>query len=430
MSKREKESLDGIKRGWGKRLWSTGKLAASAAQLATRQVLGARGEQDRVLGETLAKEMDKMKGMAMKVGQILSYFDGILPEETHAALRSLQQGVQPVAFEKMKASIEEAFGQPLEELFERFEEEPIASASIGQVYRGRLDGHDVAVKAQYPGIAETIMSDFSMLQHISRIATLATSVDGPAIVRELRERFAEECDYIQEARHQRAFREAFIDTPEILIPRVFAERTCQTVITSEWCDGDDFYTFAARASREEKDVVARLLMRFAYECMFSLGMLNADPHPGNYLFPQDGRVVFLDFGCVKHFPKAFLAHERRLQLILMDNRKEDFRDALMETGMVAKPKKFDFDAHWEMLRHMSKPYTVKHFRFTSDYIKRGMEYNQPSNTNMLYLAIPPEWIWWQRLQWGLHAVLMRLDAEGDFQTLFRDILSTSRVGDI
>ena len=94
MSKREKESLDGIKRGWGKRLWSTGKLAASAAQLATRQVLGARGEQDRVLGETLAKEMDKMKGMAMKVGQILSYFDGILPEETHAALSGVEDIVR------------------------------------------------------------------------------------------------------------------------------------------------------------------------------------------------------------------------------------------------------------------------------------------------------------------------------------------------
>lgn len=416
--------LQGVRRSWGQRLLSKGKIAASAARLATRRLMGSEGETDGLIGEALAKEMDKMKGMAMKVGQILSYFDGVLPDEVHTALRGLQKGVNPVTFAAMAEVVEETLGQPIDELFDDFSRTPIAAASIGQVYRATYAGKPVAVKVQYPGIWDTIRSDFSLLHKLSRLASVATAVDGPAIVRELQERFGEECDYLREAHHQEAFRAAFSNTPAIQIPAVIDERTRSTVLTSAWCDGDDFYTFQERATQDRRNEVGLLLATFAYQSLFGLGAINADPHPGNYLFPDDQHVVFLDFGCVRHFDAAMIKTERHLARVVIDNRRQDFRDAVLATGMVAKPKSFDYDVHWATLRHQYAPYSTATFRFTPDYIQEGMEFNRPSNPNLRKLAIPPAWIWLQRLQWGLHAVLARLQAEGPFADVYREALDT------
>lgn len=416
--------LQSIKRGWGQRLWSTGTLAGRAAQLATRQLLGSNDKKDAAIGEALAGEFDKMKGMAMKVGQILSYFDGILPDETNKALRRLQHGSQTMSYEVMKDVLEEALAAPVEELFESFPHEPKASASIGQVYKARYEGRDVAVKVQYPGIWETIRSDFSVLYHMSSLASLATAVDGQAIVDDLRQRFGEECDYLREASFQEAFRKAFADDPEVVIPAVHFSRTRANVLTSEWWEGLDLYTFTEKASSKERQQAAKALMRFAYRSFYALGTLNADPHPGNYLFLEDGRVVFLDFGCIRQFDPSYVEHERQLAKVVIENRKADFRDALLATGLVSRPKKFDFEHHWLLLRHQYAPYidTKSGFAFTQDYLKKGMEYSQPSSPNLRQLAIPPEWIWIQRLQWGLHAVLVRLQAEGNFASIFQEAI--------
>jgi predicted unusual protein kinase regulating ubiquinone biosynthesis (AarF/ABC1/UbiB family) len=418
------DDLEGIRRGWGKRLMSTGRIAASATRLAARRLVGAEGEADGRIGEALARELDEMKGMAMKVGQILSYFDGVLPPATHDALRKLQQGTRPVAFERMAEVVTAAFGRPPSELFDRFETEPIASASIGQVYRAVYDGRDVAVKVQYPGIRETIAADFQRLGRFASLASLATAVDGAALVTELRERFAEECDYEREAVHGNAFADAFASDPEVAIPRAITERTRSTVITSEWAPGTDFYAFVEHADAERRNAVAQVLVRFAYRSFFELGTLNADPHPGNYLFPAGGPVTFLDFGCVRRFEAEFVETQRRLARVILDDRRREFRDALVATGMVPNPDRFDFDLHWDLLAHQWAPYRAPGFRFTPDYLAHAADFSRPGNPNLRKLAIPPPWIWLQRLQWGLHAVLVRLGAEGDFATPLRALLDT------
>jgi predicted unusual protein kinase regulating ubiquinone biosynthesis (AarF/ABC1/UbiB family) len=411
--------LKGITRGLGGRLWATGKIAASAAHLAARRLVGARGDQDAKIGDVLARELDHMKGMAMKVGQILSYFDGIMPPETHAALRRLQQGTRPVAFPVMREVIERSFGRPLESLFDRFDRNPVASASIGQVYRAVFAGSPVAVKVQYPGIKETIEGDFSRLEGIARIASAATAVDGPALVAELRLRFAEECDYEREAAHTNAFADAFSQETAISIPRAVPDRTRKDVITTAWAEGEGFYQFADRPDAEARNAAAMTLVRFAYRSFFELATLNADPHPGNYLFPTDGRVVFLDFGCVRAFEPAFVECERQVARIVIEGRRSEFRDAVLATGMVPRPDRFDFDTHFAMLSHQWEPYRAEHFRFTPEYLDRGRQFSRPSNANLRRIAIPPAWIWLQRLQWGLHAVLVRLSAEGDFNATIR-----------
>jgi predicted unusual protein kinase regulating ubiquinone biosynthesis (AarF/ABC1/UbiB family) len=419
------DGLHGIRRGIRRSVVSTGRLAVSATRLAARRAMGADGDTDGRLGESLARELDEMKGLAMKVGQILSYLDGVLPEATHEALRSLQRGNKPVAYERMAEVITTAFGEPVEALFERLDSRAVAAASIGQVYRASYAGRDVAVKVQYPGVRETVEGDVARLRSLARVASFATAVDGPAIVDELRERFLEECDYEREAANQNAFAAAFEREPATHIPRAVLERTRPSVLTTEWADGDGFYTFLESADDELRNSAALVLTRFAYRSLFELGTLNADPHPGNYLFAKDGGVVFLDFGCVRRFESAFVDAERRVARAVLDGRRADFRDAVVATGMVPSPSHFDFDIHWDMLSHQWQPYRERRFRFTPEYIARGATFSRPSNPNLRRLAIPPAWIWVQRMQSGLHAVLTRMHAEGPFRDVLERSLSAS-----
>jgi predicted unusual protein kinase regulating ubiquinone biosynthesis (AarF/ABC1/UbiB family) len=323
----------------------------------------------------------------------------------------------------MKTVIENAFGEPVDALFDDFDPKPIAAASIGQVYRAHFEGRPVAVKVQYPGIRDTMDDDFGRLEALSRMASLATAVDGRAIVRELQSRIHEECDYLREAAHQSAFAAAFADDADVAIPEVVYERTRDMVLTTAWSPGSDFYGFVGGASGDRRDEVGQVLARFAFRSLYGLGSLNADPHPGNYLFPDDGRVVFLDFGCVRHFDAEFLAAQRHLTEVVIDDRRPEFDDALLAAGMVAKPDRFDFDHHWALMCHELSPYRSARFRFTTEYVRRGMEFSRPGNPNLRLLAIPPQWIWLERLTWGLHAVLARLDAEGPFADVMREALS-------
>lgn len=409
--------------------WSTDRRRGSftkatwnAGRIGVRRLFKAQGPKDAFLGNALAHELDQMKGMAMKVGQILSYFDGILPDETHGALRMLQQGHDPMPFAQIESILEEAFSRPVAELFDSLEQTPVSAASIGQVHRARHNGHPVAVKVQYPGVAGTIDTDFRRLRRIARFASLATAVDGDAITEELRDRFREECDYTKEADNQRAFRGAFEADPEISIPDVVRERTSANVITMDWHSGEDLYTFLETSTQKRRDEVGLVLARFAFTSLFSLGKINADPHPGNYLFTHDGPITFLDFGCVRRFDPGFLEAHRTLVKTVIADERDGFQAALDETGMVARSRGFDYDLHWELLRHEYAPYCTPRFQFTNDYIRRGMDYSSPSNPNLRRLAIPPQWIWLERQQWGLHAVLARLQAQGPFARVMQEAL--------
>lgn len=410
--------------GWLRRLRSTGKVAASAARLAGRRALGVTpGAGDAALGEALARELDQMKGVAMKVGQILSYFDGVLPEAATERLRKLQTGAEPMPFATVRAQVAQAFGAELETLFERFDERPVAAASIGQVHRARFDGVEVAVKVQYPGVAKTMVADVSRLRGLSRVASLATQVDGPALADELAARFAAECDYAREGRDQAAFRAAFASEPWLEIPQVFPARTRGTVLTTRFSEAGGFYDFAAGASPEMRDLAGLRLARFTLRSIFSAGVVNADPHPGNALFWPDARLVVLDFGCVRRFSPAFLEGQRRLVQVVLDGRRSDFDAALLDAGLVGEKRGFDFEHHWRLLRGEWAPYLAPTHRFDADALRALYLEGKRNNPNLRRIAIPPEWIWLQRLTFGLHAVLARLGAKGDFGAELRDALA-------
>ncbi len=402
------------------------KLAATwtATRIAARRLLRRPvTDRDLELGDLLSGQLDQMKGLAMKLGQIVSYLDVPLPPAVQARLTPLQTGRHGMPAAEARGVIEQALGRPLERLFEGFDPEPVAAASIGQVHRARVGGQDVAVKVQYPGIARSFGDDLGALDRIAGLAGLASAVDGRAIVKELARRLTEECDYEREARMQRGFAAAFADDPHVRIPRVLTERSAATVLTSEWIDGQSFEALRASADQARRDAAAATLVRFTYRSLLALGTIQADPHPGNFLFLPGATVAFLDFGCVRPLPPAMLEALRRLTRAVRDDDREAFREATLALGVVGEPRRFDYEHFFTVMEHLYRPLVAPSFTFSAQYVREGFALNGPRSPNSRTMAMPPAYVWVARLKWGLWSILARLDARGSFRPLLDELLA-------
>jgi predicted unusual protein kinase regulating ubiquinone biosynthesis (AarF/ABC1/UbiB family) len=251
-----------------------------------------------------------MRGAAMKVGQTLSAVDlGMVPEEIRPEfqeiLASLQQNADPVSFKAIAKVVEQDLGEKLSSVFRDFDPQPIAAASIGQVHRATLlDGQDVAVKVQYPGIAEAIHADMQNLRlGLKLLSAIAPGIDTGEIAGEIRERITEELDYELEAANQRAMARAYRGHPFILVPDVITSLSRERVLVSEYVDGRRFAE-AVKKPQAERDRIGEILVRFYLNGPLRHRLLNGDPHPGNNLYLDDGRVACLDFGFFKHLTDA------------------------------------------------------------------------------------------------------------------------------
>jgi predicted unusual protein kinase regulating ubiquinone biosynthesis (AarF/ABC1/UbiB family) len=246
----------------------------------------------------------------MKVGQTLSAIDlGLVPEEVRPQfqeiLSTLQQHAEPVSFKAIKKVVEEDLGGRLSVSFADFGEEPVAAASIGQVHRATLrDGRDVAVKVQYPGIAEAIHADMQNLRlGLKLLSLIAPGIDTGEIATEIRERITEELDYELEASNHRRMARAYRNHPFVLVPDVVTDLSRERVLVSEYVDGDRFAA-AKTYSQADRDRIGEILARFYINGPMRHRLLNGDPHPGNSLFLADGRVAFVDFGFFKQLGDA------------------------------------------------------------------------------------------------------------------------------
>jgi predicted unusual protein kinase regulating ubiquinone biosynthesis (AarF/ABC1/UbiB family) len=234
----------------------------------------------------------------MKVGQIASVIDleGLPPDARdrfQAKLASLRDSAPQVSFKDMRRVIEDDLGERIENIFDHFEEHAVAAASIGQVYRARLDdGQQVAVKVQYPRVAAAARADLQniglLLQAVKR---LQPALDAKAVAAELRERLGDELDYEHEADAQRGFARRFDGHPLIVIPRVFTELSGEHVLVTEWVDGQDFEA-VKQLDQATRDRFGEIVFRFFFGSLYRDGDFSGDPHPGNYKLLPDGRVAF------------------------------------------------------------------------------------------------------------------------------------------
>jgi predicted unusual protein kinase regulating ubiquinone biosynthesis (AarF/ABC1/UbiB family) len=297
----------------------TARSYATRAANLTRSDEGRRAAAERRQLETaerIFEVLGNMKGAAMKVGQVASFVDtGAFPpefqERIQRKLAELREAAPRVPFERMRAVIEEDLDAPLDEAFAEFGEEAVAAASIGQVYRARLhDGRDVAVKVQYPGVAQAVRADLQNLGLIMRAAKrIAPGMDTKAMTREIRERLTDELDYEHEAQSHRAFARAWRGHPFIHVPPVVTSLSGERVLVSDWVDGAGFEE-VREADRATRDRFGEIVFRFFFGSLYRNGHFSGDPHPGNYKLMPDGRVAFLDFGMTKRVEREHLDRER------------------------------------------------------------------------------------------------------------------------
>jgi predicted unusual protein kinase regulating ubiquinone biosynthesis (AarF/ABC1/UbiB family) len=288
-----------------------------------------------------------MKGAAMKIGQLASFIDtDFLPEEYRELyqdkLANLRSSAPPMPWKEVRRVLDEEWEDPVEELFEDFEQEAAAAASIGQVHRATLpDGRKVAVKIQYPGVAEALRADMQNAGMLMRLAkAIAPGLDAKAAAAELKERVLEELDYEYEAQNQRAFSRGYRGHPFIYVPDVITRLSRNRVLVTEWVDGVGFEDVKA-LPQTERDRFAEIVFRFCFGSIYHLQHFNADAHPGNYLLLDDGRVAFLDFGMTKQLDKKQIELEIAALEAVFVSDPERLRVALHDLGFINNPQKVD-----------------------------------------------------------------------------------------
>ncbi|KIA64874.1 ABC1 kinase family protein [Nocardia vulneris] len=330
-----------------------GAVAASSVIRTQRARLSMRGRSEAVRAKMAEESMIRtteqvvmvlgtMKGVAMKLGQMMSVLDLDLVPEDHRErfqkrLAVLRNAAPSVSFESMRQVIEDDFGQPLDAIFAEFEAEPIAAASIGQVYRARLrDGRQVAVKVQYPGIDAAVRADLKNLAMFRRVLQSAMPWVTPAVLDELRLNMESELDYQAEANTQLQIAELYAGHPFIVVPRSMPELSTTRVLVSEYVAGKGFEEIR-QLPDAERDRIGEIIYRFYVGSLFTFNEFCGDPHPGNVLLAADGRVGFLDFGLFNRMDADHVQFELTCLRAAAEDRAEDLRQLMIERGVIDSP---------------------------------------------------------------------------------------------
>ncbi len=429
-----------------------GRLAASQAvrQAGTQLTNVARTPDGRKAAlerrhieaaEQIVEALGHMKGAAMKLGQVMSFLDaGLVPEEYREEfqrkLGKLRDAAPTVTFKDMRKVMEDELGERLRDVFDDFNEEPIAAASIGQVYRARLKadrddlsrtlaGREVAIKVQYPGVDAAVRADMQNLGLILRVLKrIAPGMDPQAIGEEIRNRIEEELDYELEAANQRALFRIFRGHPFIVIPEVATGLSRQRLMVSEYVAGSNFDEVKGH-SQAERDRVGEMLFRFYFGCLYRHHQFSGDPHPGNSMLMADGRMAFLDFGLFKRMPPGTVELEMDVARAVIEGDVDTVMRIGTETGFFPDPGRFQPDRVMEHFRAATAWYTTDAFvELTPEYATQVLiDMSDPRSEyfgQMRHESAPPDHIFGRRMEVLTLAVLSQLHARGNFHRIARE----------
>ena len=436
------ERSDAIPTSRWRRAAKIGGLAATQAakQAGTRAANVARSEEKGQVmmerrqveaAEQIVAALGTMKGAAMKLGQVMSFLDvGLVPEEYReefqAKLAELRDAAPKVSFKDMKKVIEAEYGEKIESVFASFDPVPIAAASIGQVYKATLDdGRHVAVKVQYPGVATAVRADMQNLGMILRLMKrIAPGLDAKALGDEIRSRIDEELDYELEATNQRALARIFKGHPFIVVPDVLTALSHERVIVSEFVEGRGFEEMK-QLGQEERDRIGEIVFRFYFGCMYRHHQFSGDPHPGNCILLDDGRMAFLDFGLFKRIPAAAADFELATQRMGVERRAVELREHMHQHGWIGDPQYYPEDKVLAMFDDMTWWYTAdERIELAPEVATEVMiTMSDPRSKyfgSMRHETLPPDHLFGRRLEMLTLAVLSQLRAHGNFHRIARE----------
>ncbi|MGO9791943.1 MAG: ABC1 kinase family protein [Solirubrobacteraceae bacterium] len=414
----------------GQAIRQAGTIAANVTR--TKEGRDAALERRHIeAAEQIVTALGTMKGAAMKVGQVLSFLDvGVVPEayreEFQHKLAALRDAAPTVTFKDMRKLIEQQLDGRLGEVFAEFDEEPIAAASIGQVYRAQLlDGRDVAVKVQYPGIAAAVRADLQNLGMILRLVKrIAPGLDPKAIGDEIRERIEEELDYELEATNQRTLARIFKGHPFIVVPNVVTSLSREKVLVSEFVSGVGFESIRDY-SQGLRDRFAEILFRFYFGCLYRHHEFSGDPHPGNSMLLADGRVAFFDFGLFKRMSAAAVELEINVVRAVIEGDAQTIMRLGSEVGFFPQPERFNPELVLAHFRAASAWYTVDaEVELTPEMATQVMiDMSDPRSEyfgQLRHESAPPDHLFGRRMELLTLAVISQLHARGNFHRIGRE----------
>ena len=398
----------------------------------------AENERTAALVHELVEQLGRMRGAAMKVGQMISMveFDGLPDEqqdELQRKLATLRDDVPPVPFARLEKLMRKEFGVPLDQVFSDFDERAFAAASIGQVHRATtLDGQDVVAKIQYPGVAEAVETDLrNAMLLLPLVKRLAPGLDARAMAEELRERVGEELDYELEAQNQRRIERLMRGHPFITIPRVYTDLSTRRILVSEYIEGERFEE-VRRAEEAQRDRYGEIVLRFFFGLAYRDRIALGDPHPGNYLLQADGRVCFLDFGLLRDVDVARVDGERAIALAVREKDAPGLKSALIDGGYLpaSRANAVDADFALRLMRRAIKWYAVPgERRFSGGSRHREHEPDRPADeeraavrAQVNQFTVPPTAILIRRMHGIVAIVLSQLRAGGDWGAIAAEYL--------
>ena len=383
----------------------------------------------------VGERLGQMKGALMKLGQMASYVDEALPAPLRASLAQLQSNAPPMSAELAAEVITAELGAPPDQLFLRWDPAPIAAASIGQVHRALwLDPSTgaeraLAVKVQYPGVDRAIEHDLRTADLLGTLLKQGFGGLEPAdLVNEIRERLIEELDYSREARNQAQFADHFRGHPTIHVPGVIAALCTPRVLATELVDGAT-WAEALTWPQAERDAIGETLFRFVFRSLYGMGAFNGDPHPGNYLFHRGGTVTFLDFGLVKHFSAAEMAtFVGMVRAAAYDQDTARFREIVEDAGLLGRGCPASnaeigeyFSQFYEAVRD-DAPITWSS-AYASRIVRHTFDRSSPISQ---YATVPKAFVFIQRINLGLYALLGELRASGNYRRIAEELWPFTR----
>ncbi|MEV0203187.1 AarF/UbiB family protein [Nonomuraea sp. NPDC050691] len=371
--------------------------------------------------EQIFKVLGELKGGAMKVGQALSIFEAALPQEIagpyRATLTRLQEAAPPLPTATVHKVLAEQLGDDWRDHFISFDDKPTAAASIGQVHRAVWhDGREAAVKIQYPGAGKALLGDFAQLARLGKLfGVILPGLDIKAVLAELRERIAEELDYLREAEAQHAFALEFMDDPDFHVPDVIAAN--EMVLVSEWMDGTPLSRIIAEGTKEQRDRMGLLFVRFLFCSPARVGMLHADPHPGNFRMLPNGKLGILDFGAVNRLPEGYPTAFGQLTRIFNQGDMRTVVDGLREEGFIRPEIEVDPDALRAFLAPYVEPTAVEEFTFSREWLQaQAASVTDLRPTNVVrQLNLPVSYVLIHRVHAAGIGVLCQLNTTARFR---------------
>jgi predicted unusual protein kinase regulating ubiquinone biosynthesis (AarF/ABC1/UbiB family) len=390
---------DDIKRGSARR---NAKLASIPVGIAGRAALGAAKRlsgksKDEVNAELVEKAanqlfsvLGELKGGAMKVGQALSVLEAAIPEQFgepyREALTKLQKDAPPLPAAKVHRVLDGQLGTKWRERFSSFDDDPVASASIGQVHKGIwADGREVAVKIQYPGADEALRADLKTMRRLTGVLKqIAPGADVQGVVDELIERTELELNYRLEADNQRAFAKAYEGHPRFAIPHVVG--SSPKVVVSEWIEGKPLSEIIRNGTPDERDLSGTRLFELTFDAPSRVGLMHGDAHPGNFMLMEDGRMAVIDFGAVAPLPNGLPVEMGQMIRLAQQRKYDELLPTMEKVGFVQKGEQLSIADIDEMLAQYVEPVEVPVFHYTRKWLQKHAASNMERTPQNLKMA--------------------------------------------